>query len=610
MAELLQKRRKGGAQPPAEVLELPITPSLVFQTMNETKPYPFNLVPFAAGVTAEDIAKMTGTGKRPQPFNGRPQLIQELLPHIHATHYAAAWNSCNGLENSLRWWWRLLDRCEEIAPVRSVADLNAIHYATYRIDPCVQSTASRFFNLVNLARAAQNLPPLYWTAIVKPPQSTDLVSHEDVAKLYTYFQQRCKLLLLRYEEEPERTPTRPELHDLFTLFIIFTGWNPQVAIDIDVSKTRADGSLECITSDTLNPLYSVISSTKTRAGGTVQEAHGLNKQRISVVNIIRSLYRQTAKLRDRARSELALLEEQRLKVEKREIHMPREAADRLLAQMADLRATIRCPWLYEGKKQRVAMLTSGDVSKDQEKTAITKAAKHINAHLPVGAKPVATGIVLTDLRDAFISYRWHKGGYSWLATMLAAGHRNLKSLNHYLNKKQHKQASRHNFLCVTNATWQTIVDMRSSSATLMPSVISARAKNVPEEQIRRWLEGKDETYLGVGCVDRTAPPRTIAPRHKSGAGCRIQRCTLCEHAVLLPDSYVHLAKRLAELRHMQSEMSTLAWVEADYAQEMENTESALTLYSDVDVPKEVARWERAIKAGDHVPMWMEGSYAA
>lgn len=607
MADLLLKPKKGADLPPAEVFELSVEPTLVFQTTHETGPHLLDLTLFATGMTAEDIAQAESRNqRRMKPWSGRPQLIKELLPHIRNLYAASPTVSCIRLLDHLKWWWRFLDGCNDIAPVRSVADLDNIHYTTYRVKPCDRLCASKFFSLVGYARNALNLPDLYWTAIAKPSPAADLIAHEDVSRLYRYYQQRCKGTLLRFEADANELPTWTEILDLVTLFTILTGWNTQVALDVDTSQTNLDGSLTCIMPDAQNPLYSVISAVKKRAGGTIQEAHGLNKQRISCINIIKSLYRQTARLRARVNLELNILEDRRTDIEQRKINVERAEANALIREIAELKAKIRSPWLYLARNGEVIRVTSKVFSRGGT-SPISKATEYINARLSVDEKPVAEGISMSDLRDAFISYRWHKGGYSWLTTMMAAGHTNLASLNAYLNKRQHHQASQLSFLMVGNSTWKTIVDLPSAAVKLMPTIIAARTHDVPEEKIVRWMSGKDLTIQGVGCRDYTRPPSKVAPRHKQGSGCRVQRCILCPtHAVLLPDSYIYIAKRLAELRYIQATMSLLAWVESDYEEEMSNADSALVLYDDVASKRELAYWEREIKEGRHIPMRMEG----
>jgi hypothetical protein len=615
MAELLLKSKKGYCPPPAEVFELPVEPSLLFQTAHETDPYVVDLRLFAKGLTTEEIARREGAGKLAKPFGARPQLIQELLPHIRDDLMYARSQTCSTYVDGLKWWWRFLDACHEIAPVDGVADFDPIHYATYRIKPCGETRATPFFRVVAAARAARGLPDLYWTAIRLDPAPTDLLAHEDVARLYTYFQQRCKVILMCWEADESVMPKRGDMQALYIMFIILTGWNPAVVLAIDVTETNPDGSLACIMQDVQNPLYSVITSVKHRSD-SIQQAHGLNKQRISCINIVKALYRQSAPLRARLQHELAQNVARRDSINRCEITVTKVDANRLVKEIADLKRKLGCPWIYTGRSGKITLLTNTDIAGGGRRSPLNIAAARVNAEmdsarlrgrLPVNAKPVAVGIKLTDLRDAFISFRWRKGGYSWLATMMAAGHKSLASLNAYLNKRQHYQESQQGFLSVTTETWNAINDLPSGAARVMPMVIAARANGIPEDKVIRWLQGQDITIQGVGCRDHKNPPRLIAPNHKPESGCKSQRCLLCpSHAVLLPDSYVYIAKRLAELRDIQATMSVMAWVESDYPEEVHNVEWALTLYDLAEVTKELVFWEKEIQAGRHISMRMEG----
>lgn len=555
------------------------------------------------------------------PYSGRATLIGELAPHIRGLYGSSPANSIETIMGVLRWWWRHLDKCETIAPVASVGDLNDVHYASYRASPTSEGSAQCFFRLVSLARQAQGLPPLYWTAMKDPERVTDLIAHEDVRRIYHFIKRPAFDALLRYEEDPDRPPERIEVLYLFTLFIMSSGWNAQTALDIDIASECGHGTLKCIIPHPQNDAFCYVQSRKIRAGGSVQYALSRKQSQLSPSSIVLALRRQTATLRQRLIRYLAILEWQ-LERWKKYGGKTLEELNARRKLIADIERQAKSPWLFarqtvvSGRGRDVAIADIGVVSKyslssdGRVQTPLIVWARKINSQLAPGEKPIAEQMVLSDLRDAYISWRWERSGYSWLDAMLAAGHKSMETLKRYLNKKQHKAASRREFLKVGDALWETIIGVRGTgSAASLPTVVAAKVAGASEEQVVRWLKSRDQTYVGTGCADFYNPPEMFALNRQPGDGCRVQRCTLCEHAILLHTSYHHLAKRQVELLIHQSAISTASWLESDYPSELENIQIALSVYKDKDVTTSISYWEAQVRDGNHSVLSMEGSYA-
>lgn len=631
MTDLSRKKKKGVGVHPI----IPVTPDetqgdLVFMTSHKQSPGLVNLNIYATGVTQQEIEQNKQRWKRKgiEPFKGHPQLITELAPHFRRLYGASPASSVRTLSTHLAWWWRLLDRCRDTAPVRSVEDLNDIHYATYRLSPCPSGNAALFFRLVALAREERGLSPLYWTALRIPSKDSELVKLDDVKRIYHWLKRPAFATLEKYQSDPSALPTKHEVVALFTMFLLNTGWNPQVAIDVDISICSEDGVPSCIIPHPQTNTHSIILSHKARARNSLQSAFSNNKRKLSPHNILLVLLKQTAPLRDRIRENITILRQLA-----REQQITATENHKLTKQIAENQALLRSPWIYRLRTYFSSAYNSAneknaiwDISRISNATNVKYnasgtgqhaipilrfAAKDINRHLAPGTKDVAEDISLSDLRDAFISWRYQRSGYSWLDAMLAAGHGNIESLRAYLNKKQHKAFSQHEFVRVGEQLWTTItevpvLDMRGA----LPTVIAAKVAGVSDDQIQRWREGKDRTYVGMGCADIANPPKHISPNHKKGSLCRIQRCTLCpENAILFKDSYIHLAKRIAELRYLRAEMPAISWIESDFQEELENTGAALRTYDEAIVAHSIGEWETAIAEGRHRPVTMEGSYA-
>lgn len=555
------------------------------------------------------------------PFTGRPQLIAELAPAIERHYRSAAPNTCRTLEGSLVWWWRFFDQIADSFPVTSVADLDDMHYALYAnlgSEMPSANIASNFFRLVNTARSilSQSLPqqekllPLLWTAKEKPTPERALVSMTDVRHLYHHVKHLCFAAVQRYKNDPCAEPTSAEINALFIMFVMVSGWNAAVVANIDI-----DG--EYVTPHPTNPQFSYVASQKRRAKDNVQFALSRNKSDISPANILTAIIAATKEMRKCLEQYLEELIKKVRAMEKAGAKI--KELNSLKVKIGEVRQGVNSPWLhrqdansptYLGTVAEGIAWKSGSADlRHKSRSVLRHYSEQINSTLPASIPRVNTGITLRDLRDAYISWRWMTSA-SWLDAMLAAGHTSRHSLVRYLKRKQIKERSRREFIKMGDAMWTSIQEDRAHGRPITLTLsIMAKLEKVSDEQIRRWSEGKDKTYVGMGCLDFNNPPKDIAPHHRAGDGCRIQRCTLCSHAILLPDSDDHLARRLAELRFQRANIPEQAWQESTYPAEIENTEAALERFDLVTVAELIAKWEDAIRNGSHVPVTTEGAYA-
>ncbi len=645
MADPRRLKNKGGhTSPPATVYELSKHDPLYFMTGHED-PWQFDLHVFETGLAEENISNLARSNGS-TAFTGRSQLIRELAPAIYARYQMAPAGTGESVESSLRWWWRFLDKINDALHVKSVADFNELHYAHYRHlghELPGASTASCFFTLLDHARELLNetRPPLEklhqleWTAVSKSGPERVLITFKDVKRLYEHLKHISFPVIRRFENNPDAIPTRAEARALFTLFILQTGWNESTALNIDVELRDQEGKLKCIQPNPLNPTMSILkgidseaddsdpksqeaeeSSTvlapKPRAGGVIQRANSRNKQALSPGNIILAMTRHTESLRNRLRHYRRQLEKQ-LEEIKLTGRTGRDI-DKLIKEIKQTSLEIKSPWLYytpenvAGARRRKETIAKGISSTRNDTLPINTYAKEINKRLKQNENPITEDISLRDLRDAFIAWRWMTS-HSWLDAMLAAGHSNRQSLVRYLKRKQIRERHHRQFLKVSEAVWDTAVKLRVMNGTSeFATVIAAKVAGVSEIQIKRWCEGKDQTYVGTGCLDFFHPPNNISPLHIEGTGCRVQRCTLCPHALLLPNSANLLARRLAELRHARRNMPEKAWQEGDYPQELLNTEYALQEFDRDEVSIFLTDWETQITEGRHRPILMEGAY--
>ena len=595
------------------------------------------------------------------PFTGRPILVEEIAPYLWTAYRNSAEREWNGLRQKLRAVWRTLDSCADVAPVTCVADLNDIHGAAlFRRQVCGDYVRA-FLQGANAARSAQGLTRLYW-----PKFEEEKTVHRDVPPielikpLYFELKHRVFAMLRRWDASdvaakagtdwsgcmqkrptnaiwtiadlhatyrgvsstlehpcPSRDETKEllgvtssrlidyfsdvtyglypspqDVREVIMLFILRSGWNGATALDIDVSELG-----KWYRAHPTSPDHHIVFAIKKKGlKSTEQVAIGLEKSQLSVGNLIKLLVERTEPLRNILRKELDTLihEERTFLVERR---------------IEELLRLIKSPWLYVSPTchSKISALTCGDysVAVSQETSSVLHLIRDVNSTLPED-KRISEAITLKSFRDTFISYAYSTSGHSWLIAQLAAGHSSIETLKNYFRRvrwKQHGERVTRDFL---ESLWGEVERRR----IVEPAVLFAMAKKkeVTDEQVIRWLDYKDRTRVGVGCRNVTHPPPEIAPHHIEGTICRVQRCSLCRHAIVFEDSGGLLAKRLAELRHLKATIPLATWHASSFDLEQEVTEKTLQLFDSTSVLACVEYWSARIHDGTYKPFNFEGEY--
>lgn len=608
MAEPSRKRHKKHGS--AVVLPFPQESddkSLVFLTTHKTTPCLVDLTEFRDGRTA-----LIGGGNWGGAFSGRPLLIQQLLPHIRAIHSAQSAKSIYQLMTALRTYWRLFDECDALPmgqrpkSVEGVAELNGLHDRLQVRNRVYGGHTGIFVRLANSARTRLELTKLDWTPIY--PEGDMLrvaLDMEQTRALYHAVKTHVRRIYTRWDSDATLVPSRKDCLYILTFVLIKTGWNEAVALNIDAEKY-----LRPHISD---PDRHVLHSIKVRAGGTEQVHVGQNKEEWSPGNLVKKVIERSEPLRAQLRSELKKLEQQT---------KGQLLTDAQTLQIAQLKQRIRSPWLLATKEWvcnieefdpkdpdwGIKALTPHDIT--ARNFGGTNLIKYIqgqaNTTLAGHGHTLIEEITLSDLRDAYINWAYSSTGYEWMMAKLAAGHTTIQAAISYLRTRALKQ---HGETAVRQLT--TIVfDEIKTHKRLDPIFLYARVHRgtVSEEQRQRWAQGKDRTRVGTGCADFKNPPKHIAPHHQEGKGCRTQRCTLCNHAIVFNDSYYHLARRKAELLDHQCKVGIMVWATTDFPDELLILEQTLAGYDHALVAESLAYWQEEINAGRHVSPSFEGNY--
>lgn len=611
MAEPTRKQnKKRGA---SNVLHLPNAideTALVFLTTHKTGPCEIDLTEFRDGGKAR-IGP--GYGTWGGDFSGRPLLIQQLLPHIRAIHGAQSKDSIAQVMTILRTYWRFFDACDALPldqrpkPVEGVAELNDLHDRLQVRNRVTGLSTRVFVRLANAARKRLGLTQLDWTLIERERGKVRVtLDMTQTRALYHAVKSHVRQIYDRWKNDANLVPGKRDCLYILTFILIKTGWNEAVALNIDCKKYRR--------AHMGDPNRHVLHSIKVRAGGTEQVHVGQNKEEWSPGNIVKKMIERSEPLRALLRKQLVQLEQETRG------QQPTSAQTR---QIAKLKQNIRSPWLHAAKQSnrstedfdpndpswRIVALSGEDTAGQNfpgNKTMIQYVQTEANAVLESHGHALIEKITLSDVRDAYINWAYSSTGYEWMMAKLAAGHTSIQSAIAYLRTRALKQ---HGETAVRQLT--TIVfDEIKTRQRLEPIFLYARVNrgSVTEEQRQRWAQGKDRTRVGTGCADFKHPPKHMAPHHQEGKGCRTQRCTLCEHAIVFHDSYHHLARRKAELLDQQSKVGMMVWATTDFPDELLKLEQTLMGYDHVLVIESLTHWRKEINAGHHIPPNFEGTY--
>jgi hypothetical protein len=254
-----------------------------------------------------------------------------------------------------------------------------------------------------------------------------------------------------------------------------------------------------------------------------QVAFSLTRPEFHPFRVIKDMIERTEPLRQRLRRQLAALENQ-------------DAAPHRQDEIIRLRRAIASPWLFLSKNARSggrigAMPISTDTFAECFRSLLS------SARIEQSMSP-------SDLRDGFTSFLYGNSLYNVLLIKRALGHGDLNATKHYLRQRKMLAQRFADYTAWSEALFDEIKRFQIVDPTIL--YIRARFGDFTEEQRRRLADHRFRTRMGMGCLDPEHPSAAIAPMH-SGGLCAVQRCILCRHGVIFPDSFEPLAQRLAEL---------------------------------------------------------------
>jgi hypothetical protein len=550
-----------------------------------------------------------------------------------------------------------------IAPVSVVSEITEVHRQHAYDEGMDRLPFTNFIRIVNLARKANGLRKLYWSSPERedprrhlpPKRHTDKIRFalrriwldavyrwektEELMRSNAPSNEKDAALLCNYQKfqlavrgtgnpKPNGTaiyggmsaslfnnsgysvPTMlrgfyPDARDIraaFHLCLADTGWNPSVLLSINVEE-------KFLVPHPKDPLRYLMYGHKAR-GDSEQITEGLFKSRGSPGIILQILIQRTQPLREQLHRELA-----KLRKEFEELKSSGSASEMLdekHMQIVKLEEGSRSPWLYAVPgRGNITWLDEKSYHRGVDRTQagnfLDELVERINQKQPPNEQ--VSKIKPSDFRDAFAAYAYRISGGMVLYVMKALGHKSPGVTKDYLNNTLLNDESDKLYRTYSNAFWHEV----KYHGRVDPTIIAkwCRDGDVTEEERKRLSKYRSlrRSRIGVGCKDPTNPPKHIAPTFKADGQsmCHVQRCTLClEHAVIFPDSISGLAKRLAELRHIRTQMSAVAFSESSFGKELENTRLALKHFDAQEAQALLASWEQHIASGKHRVIEFEG----
>lgn len=401
-------------------------------------------------------------------------------------------------------------------------------------------------------------------------------------------------------------PDGDDIRTAFHLCLATTGWNPAVLLSLDATQAFIEQHPK-------DPGRYILRGTKARAMGTEQLNEGLFKSQGSAGVVIQTLMARTTLLRESLNTDLHLCRTQFAQMTSTTHTVADMEAMR--TRITELEQGTRSPWLFISAKgkAKIQWLTDYTFAKGSNRegqintTFLGELITAINLKQPKDKQ--LSRLRPSDLRDAYAAHHYHASGGSILYVMKVLGHRSVRSAKGYLDNTLLKEEHRKLFGTFSDALWNEMV----THGRVDPTILAQRSRygGISSEQRERLHSYRTmmRSRIGVACADPMNPPRHIDPHFKPDgkAMCHVQRCTLClENAILLPESLPGLCKRLAELRHVRSQMSVAAFQESSFLEEMDNTELALHAFDADESKRLLEEWEGRIASGAHRVIEFDG----
>lgn len=369
----------------------------------------------------------------------------------------------------------------------------------------------------------------------------------------------------------------PALYDtavFIWLVMLHTGWNLATVLGIDISD-RA----KWVEEHPHQTDFMVLHAWKGRANRH-QFAICRGKPEFHPPQIIEFMIARTVRMRDTLKARMRRLEEENRT----------KPSQTLTRRISDMQDAIKSPWLFHslGKAGDIGWFTSGSSSLlNQFIRTVAETHSLSQDH------PYLATLSTSQARDAWINYAYASTGQS-LVAQYSAGHRNQRSLRHYLAARRYRRVSEKKFRTFQDHVFSEIAARRLDPTRLR--LLLEKGEITPELEAA-LLDPSRRTRRNMRCLDPLKPPKELAPDHVPGEVCKVQRCTGCIHGIAFDDALEPLASALADLHAERRVRPLEAWSGTSLEEEEKSIAATLKQFDPQKVRAAYMARVAALKSG-------------
>jgi hypothetical protein len=371
----------------------------------------------------------------------------------------------------------------------------------------------------------------------------------------------------------------------YNIFLIGTGWNESTALNLDISTPQWASTHH------LQPKIKILKAFKPRSRAH-QYASSLEHSEWRPYQIICYMLEATAGLRRR------LLYD----IDKLKAHPQLESDPALRNRLITLLQRSKSPWLFHSLDHigEVLALTSSFntcVNASLNDLILRHGIRDSRGHL--------CKVTSSDWRDAFAA-NVNESERGIFSASVALGHVSRRIIHRYLNQARLRRRADAHVMTMMRGAFSEIESGRTLDGSTLRVLV--QQGTITEEQRKRISDFRNRSRTGFGCLDPMSPPAHIAPDHKAGMLCRVQRCAICPLAVVFDDNTDLALRRYAELIKIQEMVPACTWAESDYPIEKDALESVISQIPANEVDKALKRHLAMFDTGEQRVLDLEGSY--
>lgn len=295
--------------------------------------------------------------------------------------------------------------------------------------------------------------------------------------------------------------------------------------------------------------------------GRIHAALSTKRSRYHPFRVIQNQIERTRFLRDCLR-----------KLRSQIINSPRENDPRH-RDLLIIERKLRSPWLFFNPLAKghlaIGLVGLGDkFSTSFRNKIVAKAVLELRARSKHDLAEAVNRLVVSDIRDGFAGHGYDQSGGNIFVVQQMLRHKSIKTTQFYLRQKRQIEQHFRSFQEMCQCIFEEIHSDRGVDPTIL-SLLSSGTGITDED---RTLLKEFRSRSQMQCADPLNPPSDIAPNHRAGTYCEVQRCVLCRHARLTPEAIPLLALRYAEILEIAQIVPTHRFINSSFEIERQTIE--------------------------------------